>query len=101
MNIYELLQSMPRPLALRLMKLYPGITKLKFLQKKLSRSNGVLSKLRYYIPIETYYSLTIYYSLFQYIFYDLAIWCYTSKENITKIFILQKIYGALTFFRIS
>ena len=33
------------------------------LAKKLSRTNGILSKLRYYIPTETL--ISIYYSLFQ------------------------------------
>ena len=55
------------------------------LAKKLSRTNGILSKLRYYIPTETLTS--IYYSLFQsYILYGSTIWCYTSQKNIMKIF---------------
>ena len=59
------------------------------LAKKLSRTNGIFSKLRYYISTETLTS--IYYSLFQsYILYGSTTWCYTSQKNIVKIFILQK-----------
>ena len=47
--------------------------------KKLSRTNEIFSKLRYYILIKTLTSN--YYSLFQ---------SYTSLKNIVKIFILQK-----------
>ena len=58
------------------------------LAKKLSRTNGILSKLRYYILTETL--ISIYYSLFQsYVLYGSTIWCYTSQKNM-KIFILQK-----------
>ena len=59
------------------------------LAKKLSRTNGILFKLRYYIPTETL--ISIYYSLFQsYVLYGSTIWCYTSQKNIMKIFFLQK-----------
>ena len=59
------------------------------LAQKLSRTNGMLSKLRYYIPTETL--ISIYYGLSQlYVLYDLTIWCYTSQKNIMKIFILPK-----------
>ena len=59
------------------------------LAKKCSRTNGILSKLRYYIPTETL--ISIYYSLFQsYVLYGSTIWCYTSQKYIMKIFILQK-----------
>ena len=61
----------------------------KVLAKKLSRTNGILSKLWYYIPTETLTS--IYYSLFQlYILYSSTIWSYRSQKNIMKIFILQE-----------
>ena len=59
------------------------------LAKKLSRTNGILSKVRYYIPTETLTS--IYYSLFwSYILHGSTIWCCTSQKNVMKIFILQK-----------
>ena len=59
------------------------------LAKKLSRTNGILSKLRYYIPTETLISIC--YRLFQsYVLYGSTIWCYTSQKNIMKIFIFQK-----------
>ena len=59
------------------------------LAKKLSRTNRILSELRYYIPSETL--ISIYYNLSQlYILYGSTIWCYTSQKNIMKIFILQK-----------
>ena len=56
------------------------------LAKKLSRTNRILSELRYYIPSETL--ISIYYNLSQlYILYGSTIWCYTSQKNIMKIFI--------------
>ena len=90
MDICQLLQSLSGTLTLRLTRLYLGATKLKFLQKKkLSRTNGILFKLRYYISTKTLTS--IYYSLFQsHILHDSTIWCYTSQKNTMKIFILQK-----------
>ena len=59
------------------------------LAKKLSRTNGIRSKLRYYIPTETL--ILIYCSSFQsHVLYGSTIWCYTSQKNIMKIFIFQK-----------
>ena len=59
------------------------------LSKKLSRSNGILSKLRYYASIEIY--LQVYYAMFySHLIYGFNIWGLTSEENIKKIEILQK-----------
>ena len=59
------------------------------LGKKLSRTKGILSKLRYCIPTETL--ISIYYSLFQsYVLYGSTSWCHASQKYIMKIFILQK-----------
>ena len=60
------------------------------LAKKQSRTNGVLSKVRYYVPMETL--ISIYCSLFQsYVLYGSTIWCHTFQKDIMKVFILQKI----------
>ena len=57
--------------------------------KKLSRTNGILSKLRYYVSKKTLTS--IYNSLFQpYIVYGSTVWSFTSQKNMKKIFVLQK-----------
>ena len=62
---------------------------IEILSKKLSRTNGILSKLRYFIPLQTLSS--VYYALFHsHICYGSSVWCYTSKKNTEKIFKLQK-----------
>ena len=59
------------------------------LNKKLSRVNGILSKLRYYAPFKT--CLQVYYSLFySHLIYGCIVWGLTSKENISKIEVLQR-----------
>ena len=59
------------------------------LSKKLSRANGILSKLRYYVPFET--CLQVYYALFySHLIYGCNVWGLTSNENINKIEILQR-----------
>ena len=56
---------------------------------RLSRTNGILSKLRYYIPLET--TISVYYSLFHsYVTYGSLVWSYTSQKNLEKLFKLQK-----------
>jgi len=56
------------------------------LTKKLSRENGILSKLRYNAPLEI--CLQVYYSIFfQHLIY---VWGLTSEENIQKIEVIQK-----------
>ena len=59
------------------------------LSKKLSRANGILSKLRHNASIET--CLKVYYALFySHLTYGCNIWGLTSEENINKIEVLQK-----------
>ena len=58
-------------------------------EEKLGRTNGILSKLRYYVSKETLTS--IFNSLFQsHIVYGSTVWSFTSQKNIKKIFVLQK-----------
>ena len=58
-------------------------------QKKVSRSVGVLLKLRHFVPtnilVQLYYSI-----VFPYISYGVIIWGNTYKTNIQPIVILQK-----------
>ena len=59
------------------------------LSKKLSRANGLLSKLRYNAPFST--CLQVYYAIFySYLIYGCNVWGLTTKENLDKIEILQK-----------
>ena len=57
--------------------------------KKLSRANGILSKLCHHAPIEI--CLQVYYAIFySHLIYGCNIWGLTSEENLKKIEILQK-----------
>ena len=59
------------------------------LSKKLSRANGILSKLRHNAPIET--CLQVYYAIFySHLIYGCNVWGLTTEENLKKIEILQK-----------
>ena len=59
------------------------------ISSKLSRANGILSKLRYYVPEHT--CLTVYYSLFySCILYGSLVWSFTNKTNIDKLTKLQR-----------
>ena len=59
------------------------------LSKKLSRANGILSKLRHNASIET--CLQVYYAIFySHVIYSCNVWGLTSEENIKKIEVLQK-----------
>ena len=59
------------------------------LSKKLSKGNGILSKLRHTAPIET--CLQVYYAIFySYLIYGCNIWGLTTEENLNKIEVLQK-----------
>ena len=59
------------------------------LSKKLSRANGILSKLRHNASIET--CLKVYYAIFySYLTYGCNIWGITSEENLKMIEIIQK-----------
>ena len=56
---------------------------------KLSRANGLLSKLRHYVPLKT--CISVYHSIFQSaITYGSLSWCFTNKNNINKLCVLQK-----------
>ena len=57
--------------------------------KKLSRANGVLSKLRYNASLEM--CLQVYYAIFfSHLTYGCNVWGLASEENINKIEVLQK-----------
>ena len=59
------------------------------LGKKLSRANGILSKLRYNVPIEI--CLQVYYAIFfSHLIYGCNVWGLTTEENLHKIEVLQK-----------
>ena len=59
------------------------------LSKKLSRTNGVLYKLRRYVPKQTI--ISVYYSIFySHITYACQVWVLTSQHNINIIKVLQK-----------
>ena len=62
---------------------------IKQLGTKLSRANGVLLKLRHYVPIETL--IGIYYSIFySHLHYAIPVWSLTTKQNLEPLIILQK-----------
>ena len=55
---------------------------------KLSRANGILSKLRYNVPLDT--CLQVYYAIFySYLNIGCNVWSFTSEKNIDDIQILQ------------
>ena len=59
------------------------------LSKKLSRANGILSKVRYNAPSET--CLQVYYAIFfSHLIYGCNVWGLTTQENLNKIEVLQK-----------
>ena len=59
------------------------------LSKKVSRANGILSKLRHFAPKQTLVS--VYYSIFYtHLLYGCPVWSLTKKENLDTITILQK-----------
>ena len=56
---------------------------------KLSRTNGVISKLRHYVPLQICKS--VYFSIFySYLLYGCLVWSYTSQNNIERLTKLQK-----------
>ena len=62
---------------------------IKQLSLKLSRANGILSKLRHYAPTETL--LLVYYAIFySHLSYGCSVWSLTTKYNLDKINIIQK-----------
>ena len=59
------------------------------LSKKLSRANGIISKLRHNAPFQT--CLQLYYAIFySHLIYGCNIWGLSTIENLTKIEVLQK-----------
>ena len=59
------------------------------LSKKISRANGIISKLRHNAPIET--CKQVYYAIFySHLIYGCNVWGLTSQENLKKIEVLQK-----------
>ena len=62
---------------------------IKELSNKLSRANGIISKLRHYAPKSTI--ISVYYAIFySHLVYGSSVWSLTSKGNIDIINILQK-----------
>ena len=62
------------------------------LSKKLSRSIVIFYKIRHLVPLEILKSL--YYSLFySFVSYGIAVWGFTHKTYVQKIFLLQKKIG--------
>ena len=58
------------------------------LSKKLSRANGIISKLRYNAPFQI--CLQVYYAIFySHLIYGCNVWGLTSEENINKLQVLQ------------
>ena len=61
---------------------------IKELSKKLSRANGVLSKLRYNVPLDM--CIQVYYAIFySYLNIGCNVWGFTSEKNIDDIQVLQ------------
>ena len=59
------------------------------ISKKLSRANGILSKLGYFAPVSTL--ISVYYSIFySHLIYGCPVWSLTSNKNIDTIRILRK-----------
>ena len=61
----------------------------KEMNAKLSRSNGILSKLRHYVPKQTL--ISVYYEIFySHMSYGSLMWSLTTQNNLDSIFRLQK-----------
>ena len=59
------------------------------LSKKLSRANGILSKICHNAPINTF--LHVYYAIFySHLIYGCSLWGLTTDENLNNIELLQK-----------
>ena len=62
---------------------------IEIIAKKLSRTNSILSKLRYYVSKKTLTS--IYYSLFHsYTVYGSTVWAFTSQKNMKRFLFFRK-----------
>ena len=59
------------------------------LSKKLSRANGIIAKIRHFLP--TKILISVYYSIFySHIIYGCSVWAMTTKINLDIITVLQK-----------
>ena len=68
------------------------------LSKKLSRANGILSKLRHYASIEI--CLQVYYAIFySQLIYGCNIWGLTSEENLITNLITKEMHKNYDLFR--
>ena len=64
---------------------------IKEMNAKLSRTNGILSKLRHYVPKKT--MLSVYYALFySHMTYGSLVWSLTTQINLDSIFVTKKKY---------
>ena len=64
---------------------------IKEMNAKLSRTNGILSKLRHYVPKKT--MLSVYYALFySHMTYGSLVWSLTTQKYLDSVFRLQKKY---------
>ena len=86
MDISELLQSLPRTLALRLTKLYLGTTKLRFLQKNSTELTEFSLNLDMIFQWELWFPYTT--AFFRCTFYMAQhfIWCYKSQKKYNEDF---------------
>ena len=63
----------------------------KEMNAKLSRTNGILSKLRHYVPKKT--MLSVYYALFySHMTYGSLVWSLTTQKSLDSIFVTKKKY---------
>ena len=60
-----------------------------FLLKKLAQINGILLKLRHYIPQETRF-LVYFFFFYSFSLYSYLVWQFFSKTNLDRVFVLQK-----------
>ena len=75
-------------LGMYIVKYSPWNTHIQQLSKKLSRANGILSKLRHNAPLGT--CLQVYYAIFySHVTYGCSIWGLTKGENLKNIEVLQ------------
>ena len=59
------------------------------ISQKLSQTNGILSKLRHYVPLKS--CISVYFSIFySHLIYGCLVWQYTMQQNLNKLFVLQK-----------
>ena len=63
---------------------------------KLSRTNGILTKLRHYVPKKT--MLSVYYALFySHMTYGRLVWSLTTQKNLDSIFVTKKSIRIINF----